>query len=258
MWAGCEFVIFIEMEAGRKTKRATRSAEFDDEVVLESVLIKYLVSRFVWGYIAASEIQTIVSLLAQDLESAVSNSASGKTVNFPQVTKVKNIGSHGNNPNTCHRDLMKVMQEIGICAYNLVPIPLKCSTGIEVIHQAMIFPHELFASLYSDYRDMFYSRLIGSAGRMRDFWSSVKDTVQFIEHPVKSVHDYMNRCIPLVVHSDGVPCLGIGKSWNKLFDIYSWGSMLATDGSCSKSLFCHTAQCTKCATEVLSTKSGKY
>ena len=32
------------------------------------------------------------------------------------------------------------------------------------------------------------------------------------------------------MHCDAVPCTGIAKAWCKMVDLFSWGSLLATDG----------------------------
>ncbi len=65
----------------------------------------------------------------------------------------------------------------------------------------------------------------------------VQPTTQFREHPARHIGNDAARCIPLTVHSDGVPRLGAGKGWCKLFDVYSWGSMLTASENMSQPLF---------------------
>ena len=38
--------------------------------------------------------------------------------------------------------------------------------------------------------------------------------------------EYWKKCIPLALHGDGVPVTGIGKSWSKSVDVWSWCSCL--------------------------------
>ena len=46
------------------------------------------------------------------------------------------------------------------------------------------------------------------------------------DHPVLYRKDWKRRAIPLVLHGDGVPLTGIGKSWSKLVDVFSVSSLL--------------------------------
>ena len=48
-------------------------------------------------------------------------------------------------------------------------------------------------------------------------------------HPAR--HRNTAKMVPLVVHGDGTPCSGVGKSWSKLGDFWSWSSILAWSGS---------------------------
>lgn len=46
--------------------------------------------------------------------------------------------------------------------------------------------------------------------------------------------DHAKKCVPVVIHGDGFPCMGIGKSWGKVMDSWQWSSMLTN----AKSKFC--------------------
>ena len=101
----------------------------------------------------------------------------------------------------------------------------------------MLYPHELFASLYRHYNQAFMARIAGSKKKIKSFWESVSDTVQYMNHPIKNVANHKSRAIPIFLHGDGVPCSGIGKSWSKMFDVWSWGSLLMEDGATWKTNF---------------------
>ena len=32
--------------------------------------------------------------------------------------------------------------------------------------------------------------------------------------------------MPIAIHGDGTPAMGAGKSWSKMIDVWSWGSLL--------------------------------
>ena len=208
---------------------------------------------------AAAEVQTIAALLNRDLEFAIVKTIEGNSVKLTHVSNIAEIGTSGAHPQNCHRNLMINLKQIGIAAMNLVEVPLTQipSNLVRMGHQCMIYPHELFSSLYTHYRGAFLDRLFVSAERMRNFWTSIAHTQQFLEHPVRSIDNFQRRCIPLILHSDGVPCMGIGKSWSKVFDIYSWGSMLPTSGDTSRSLFWHLAHLVKYVIETRLHRSGR-
>ena len=40
--------------------------------------------------------------------------------------------------------------------------------------------------------------------------------------------DFWTKCVAIKSHGDGVPVVGVGKSWNKMLDIWSWTSCLGS------------------------------
>ena len=48
-------------------------------------------------------------------------------------------------------------------------------------------------------------------------------------HPMCAHSSWTSKCIPLSLHGDAVPCVGVGRSNTKSFDIYSMQGLL-TDG----------------------------
>lgn len=47
---------------------------------------------------------------------------------------------------------------------------------------------------------------------------------QFQNHPCRFRN--LSRMLPLVIHGDGFPASGIGKSWSKVMDSWQWASLL--------------------------------
>lgn len=62
---------------------------------------------------------------------------------------------------------------------------------------------------------------------MQSFWKDMQGNPFYLTHPVRERGGHDLRAIPLSLHGDGVPVSGVGKSWSKSLDIYSWTSMLA-------------------------------
>ena len=226
-----------DVGARRKShKRGRKRKPASDGVVLESVLMGYLIQQFCWGFYSAAEIQRLASFMKQDLQAA---KRAGEDGFFPQVDKAAAYGSNGQYPGNMHRDLIKSLDAIGLSMLRVIRVSLNEIGGaaIRVGTQMMLYPHELFATIYEHYPDSFRARILVSRDTLGDFWKSVGHTKQYNDHPVRHRSGHKEKCIPLVLHSDGVPVAGIGKSWSKMFDIYSWGSILCTDGSTWQSLF---------------------
>lgn len=55
----------------------------------------------------------------------------------------------------------------------------------------------------------------------------VQGGMHFKTHPVRSRPNFMEMCIPLLLHGDGFPCSGIGKAWGKVMDSWQWSSLLS-------------------------------
>ena len=50
--------------------------------------------------------------------------------------------------------------------------------------------------------------------------------LQFQSHPVRDRDDFRSKCVPLRLHGDGTPAMGVGKAWGKMIDVWSWTSIL--------------------------------
>ena len=92
----------------------------------------------------------------------------------------------------------------------------------------MILPHELFAAIYHNYKKAWTLRICPSSAELRKFWDSVSHSTHFLEHPVGKRDNFKTLCIPLSIHGDETPVVGIGKAWNKLMTFLSWQSLLVT------------------------------
>ena len=51
----------------------------------------------------------------------------------------------------------------------------------------------------------------------------------FKTHPVRHRQD-RKWILPLCLHGDGTPCSGVGKSWSRQMDFWTWSSLVAWSG----------------------------
>ena len=64
--------------------------------------------------------------------------------------------------------------------------------------------------------------------KIKYFWKTVvkRRDPRIMKHPMCSKPDWMEKSIPISLHADAVPCVSVGKAGSKLFDKYSWQSIL--------------------------------
>ncbi len=93
----------------------------------------------------------------------------------------------------------------------------------------MMYPHEWFATLYSEHQNVFKKILLGGSNTScEDFWRSVSDWPAYKYHSVASFSaDELKMTVPLALHGDGSPTIGVGKSWAMSTDNWSLTSLLA-------------------------------
>ena len=118
-----------------------------------------------------------------------------------------------------------------------VPYRNKKTGETDVAAEAIMWPRILFHALYNHLPTAFFSRIVPDVSIVEHFWKSVESTEHYMTHPVRHRANHMRKCVPIFLHADGVPCVGIGKSWSKMCDVWSWGSVLVTDGNTKASLF---------------------
>ena len=66
----------------------------------------------------------------------------------------------------------------------------------------------------------------GDINAAKKFWSDMRGTPRFARHPARTRAD-RDRIIPVSFHGDGVTVSGVGRSWSKSADAFSWTSLLS-------------------------------
>ena len=64
--------------------------------------------------------------------------------------------------------------------------------------------------------------------KLRHFWDEMEDHPLLVGHPVRARRNWKSLCVPISIHGDGVPCVGVGKSWTKSMELLSWASCVAS------------------------------
>ena len=186
-----------------------------------SHLAKYLLEEYAFGGLSANQVQKL-SMMAQF-----------DGVKHPHINKLASLGTTGLHPGNMNRDLVRYTKKYMHPIENLDPdfckIPLKIlkgpKTGTHLIPHYYLAPHKLLSFMYDKFRPCFRQKILGNAGAMEEFWSGIADDDPRLIQLVKDHPDYKKKCVPIIIHGDGVPCTN-----NHSLDAISFESILAKRG----------------------------
>ena len=90
--------------------------------------------------------------------------------------------------------------------------------------QTVLWPHELFAGLWTFHRDGFVKWVLGGdAAAVPTFWRTMPQRPGMNSKP-----GWDQMCVPLALHGDGVAITNIRGSGSKSIDVLSWSSLLSS------------------------------
>ena len=190
---------------GQRTRLALDPIK--EEAASQSELADFLVEQWAWGHLSPQLVQQIASKACSDM-------------NKHPPKPLQDLAKLGGGWSSNMSKALIALQKPKLCQPYSIHLPYKSGQKI----QSVLLPHELFASIYSNYKDTFESVLVGSPGHLEEFWK----TNRF--HPGMCMHPALGdtaKQIPIGLHGDGVPIVGKGKIWCKSSWVYSWSSLLS-------------------------------
>ena len=98
--------------------------------------------------------------------------------------------------------------------------------GMGSVSTEVYLPHEVFASIYTNYPAAFRKIFASDKEECEHFWTAVEDHPALVGHPIKDVPNWQSKTVPLSLHGDGTPIAGRGKSWSKQMTFWSMASLL--------------------------------
>ena len=136
----------------------------------------------------------------------------------PDLVALSKLGSSGLFPNNCWKELQKRFVRKTVSKHlHKTRLPVAAGQGrkkTQCIHT--LYPHMLFSCLYHNHRHAFQDRVLGGdSGNVQRFWESQ------IHHPdyghVATLDPEVRaKLVPLAIHGDDVPAIGVGKAWTKM------------------------------------------
>jgi len=112
---------------------------------------------------------------------------------------------------------------------------------VQTFEQRVIQPHLMFRSLYHQAPTSFKKRICPSLDHLETFWQSQVRHPNFLRlaHLLRHRPGWQRRAVPIKMHGDGCPITGVGKSWSKSEDFYSWSSIVVIHCNTSYKMWHH-------------------
>ncbi len=148
---------------------------------------------------------------------------------LPGLVKLANLGTKGRHKNNINAQLLAALPPAQIpINYFKVPLKIPGHALPQPCEQAALWPHHVFAALYHKSKTAFHLRVCPGGDRLESFWKSQEGHPNFarLAHLLRDRPNWRRKAVPIKLHGDGAPVVGVGKSWGKSQDFVSWGSMV--------------------------------
>ena len=98
--------------------------------------------------------------------------------------------------------------------------------------QMLMLPHLVFSQIFHEYKKGWEQFIVPSQEKLQEFWKLQEKHPAFPAHPVLSAKsNFATSMVPLALHGDGTPVIGIGKQWSRQLTTFSWNSLLGVGNS---------------------------
>ena len=162
----------------------------DDEVFAQtgerelppSILAKLIFNLYVWALISPQLAQQIAAAAVGDLTKLQTRTIARtrrpkRMEKFTDLQKIVAIGGCGARANDCRGDLEKLLPSMCLAMPLPVFIPLKSAAAAEGFRnclQWIIWPHEVFSSLYHNCRSAWNKYICPGTHEIQKFWAAMR------------------------------------------------------------------------------------
>ena len=209
-------------KGGVRQRLRASAREADGHVHSTSALARLLLSLFSWGEMSPQLVQKIASAAFQDAQALVAGQS-----NLQDLERIASIGSAGRYPNKCYADLLRAVP-FKVSIPMATPCKLTFKESLGDLTQHVLLPHELFAALFHAYPSIWRTSIMPNVERLEQFWEQNSGHPAFQESEIRHIRQYHQLVIPLSLHGDGVPVVGVGKAWSQVMTTFSWRSLISS------------------------------
>ena len=205
----------------RKGGVGQRKSEAQGSLEKESLLYQCLMREFAAGTASAECLAKLAACAVQDM------AAAREGFLFPKLERVA----------AAHASL-----NVSRCMYSLLEqesasMPAPVSLEIPFLNgpqlTSILLPHEYFAAAYT-HPALWTASILPDSNKLESFWETMAAHPMMLDHPWHARPDGRQKCVPLAMHGDEVPVMGVGKIWSRSALVFSWFSIFA-QGSGSSS-----------------------
>ena len=150
------------------------------------------------------------------------------------LQKMAGLGTDGKHESSIKRDLIIMLGEPNFCEPHVQMTPMKVLkpkaedvAEIQDVEFPIWLPHKYLAWLYANHSGVFKELFLDgdeSCGSLEDFWSETisRRDPRLEGHDFSKREGNWKRCgVPISLHADAVPCIGIGKPHTRSYPVYS-------------------------------------
>ena len=173
----------------------------------ESMLHTFLMTQLAWGVMSASMVHQVAVAAIADIETA----KAGRE--FPKLAKLAQFKDSNNLWAGMQGTLAKESNLPQPCEVNM---PYKGGPQ----KASLLLPHEYFAAMFEDAKAWTIS-ILPDPTKLAEFWESMQHHPAMQGHPIKQQRGWKDKCLPLGLHGDEVPIVGVGKIWRRSSLVFS-------------------------------------
>mgnify|MGYP006999510162 CR=1 FL=1 len=186
---------------------------------------------------SAAEVQRLAHLAPQDeqctlerISAKLQRDVAVKEERSSVLKSLASLGDWGRYHGNCRRDLLKLLgqpstpEPLHAPIENKILKPKRFSPKTRHVMMPFLLPHVNFAYMFSDHKHLFNSLFLGAGdggeNKVRAFCEGVtarRDPRRRF-HPMCKRQEWEERAVPISLHGDAVPCVGIGKPHCNSFD----------------------------------------
>ena len=205
---------------------------------IDSALSLKLLKKWAW-FLSANELQQFALASHEDEIKLLDRVGAAHSWCSTSLELLANLGSKGRHPGNVKRELLHLLGT-PLCP-QVVHSSVQCVSGklssggdsIKHVDMPFLLPHYSLAFFYHNARSRFDFLMFGGAydrSAVTTFWTTVcqRRDPRIVRHPMCARSDWMSKAIPVMLHGDAVPAIGVHRSNSKSYDTYSWQSVFAS------------------------------
>ena len=208
----------LKKRPGGQRQRLAKEESTYKQAPVESHLATMLMEKWSWGEMSPQAVQSLAAASVKDMTSMSCTPPE-------ELLYLSRLGSSGLFPNNMHGELLRFATKKSkfddpYCCF----LPFKAPWNKQ--SQTLMLPHVVFSNLFHKYPGAFKKIMAPDENFLLEFWELQKGHPAYQSHPEVGKPGFDPRkAVPLCLHGDGTPVVGIGKIWARMMTTWCFFSM---------------------------------